>query len=523
MNEQFNFLFHYLKKENITIDKTEFLFQLNSHPDYPSLLAIADTLTFFKIDNAAFRIDFSEIEMLPDGFLTILNKTQSKPELCYLEKNKENFFYTIEKKKTEISKSELEKNWNGVVLLAEKISEIENTTNKNKFAFVLPILCIISTFLLIAKTEESLASKFFILFPILGILFSIASLKDLFNTKSELISSFCNLSVSSSCEAVINSDKWKLFKFLNFSSLSIIFFSSQFLLLFLFLFIKNASDFFSIQKVLLLGALPLIVLSIYFQKFVEKKWCPICLVLISILLFEIGYISYFFDYSITSFFTPVLTHVTLFSLVALVWISLKATLTKQKELKEFQLTGNRFIRNYDFFKNNLTANEKINLPSTPIILGNKNSNTEITIITSPFCGYCKDADVLINNILKINGKNSKINVLINVDFERESEEKKQFLRSLVAIYFEKGENEFSKALTNWFENKDLTNWLKLYKIESNNEKSIDELLNAQHDWCINSKFTFTPAFFVNGYEYPKMYERKNLGYYINEAVEDDTL
>lgn len=49
MTNKFNYLFQYLDKENINIDKEEFLFQNQSHPDYPSALAIADTLSFFNI------------------------------------------------------------------------------------------------------------------------------------------------------------------------------------------------------------------------------------------------------------------------------------------------------------------------------------------------------------------------------------------------------------------------------------------------------------------------------------------
>ncbi|PRZ22919.1 hypothetical protein [Flavobacterium granuli] len=41
MTENFNYLFQYLKKEAIDVDKTEFLFQIKSHPDYASILATA--------------------------------------------------------------------------------------------------------------------------------------------------------------------------------------------------------------------------------------------------------------------------------------------------------------------------------------------------------------------------------------------------------------------------------------------------------------------------------------------------
>ena len=47
MTDNYNYLFQYLEKENITIDKSEFSFQIESQPDYPSLLSITDTLSFF--------------------------------------------------------------------------------------------------------------------------------------------------------------------------------------------------------------------------------------------------------------------------------------------------------------------------------------------------------------------------------------------------------------------------------------------------------------------------------------------
>lgn len=49
MPENYNYLFQYLEKENITIDKKEFEFQIQSHPDYLPFLAIVDTLTFLDI------------------------------------------------------------------------------------------------------------------------------------------------------------------------------------------------------------------------------------------------------------------------------------------------------------------------------------------------------------------------------------------------------------------------------------------------------------------------------------------
>ena len=69
MTEKFPFLFQYLKKENIAIDSNEFLLQVESHADYPSLLAISDTLHFLNIENLATQLDFEHINHLPQNFI----------------------------------------------------------------------------------------------------------------------------------------------------------------------------------------------------------------------------------------------------------------------------------------------------------------------------------------------------------------------------------------------------------------------------------------------------------------------
>ena len=61
MEDNFSLIFQYLEKENINISRKEFEFQVQSHPDYPSLLSFSDTLNFFNIENGVFKISFSEI------------------------------------------------------------------------------------------------------------------------------------------------------------------------------------------------------------------------------------------------------------------------------------------------------------------------------------------------------------------------------------------------------------------------------------------------------------------------------
>lgn len=526
MTENFNYLFQYLEREDIIVDKAEFLFQIQSHPDYPSILAIADTLTFFNIGNVVVRIDKAGIELGPERFVVLLteenNKSSHDPKLYFVEQvSDDRYFCTKDKMRNEITKSELESRWKGIVLLIEK-NETECTTNakRNNLFWVLPSLCI-GLFLSIQfMSEEELQTKLFFIYPIIGILFSVAALKDLFGTKSKLINSFCNITSTASCSSVTGSKKWKVFSFVDLRSLSIVFYTSQLVALFLFLFSNSVYEYFYIQKILLFCAIPVIVLSVYYQKFIEKKWCPICLAIISILILELTTLLLFQENSYVISVKSVVFFGFVFFDTVFIWSLLKATLEKQKELKEFQLTGNRFMRNYEVFKNTLLAKSSIDLPSSPIILGNKESDTEITIITSPFCGHCENAHKILDKILNASPDNLKIKLIFNAIIDTLDEEKKFFFRILMSIYLTKGDSSFLEALNYWFETRNLKDWIKRYEVAFDSEQ-IDSIYKEQNNWCKNNDFNFTPVIFINGFEYPKVYSKESLEFFVNELVEDD--
>jgi glutaredoxin len=263
--------------------------------------------------------------------------------------------------------------------------------------------------------------------------------------------------------------------------------------------------------------IPFILISLYFQKYIEKKWCPICLLIILLIsielcyLYPIGY-NYIFKNIILSNF--------IFFTVFYIWKELKLLITTQKDLKEFQLKSHRFQRNYSVFKNTLLSKSKIELPNTPIILGNQNSKTTITIITSPFCGHCIKIHEIIDRIIIKNYAKLKIQIIIKANFDHESEDGKQFLRSLFNIYFEQGEKSFSYKLKEWFGNKNIEEWLENYKYESNNTIKIDAFYNDLSNWCIENNYNYTPAIFINGFEYPNVYEREQIEFFINDIIED---
>lgn len=515
MTESLKFLFQYLRKTNIHFDQNEFAYQIQSHPDFPSLLSIVDTLNFFNICNKAVRVPISDLDVLPNHFMALLKEDGKQPQLYYIEKKGIDYYYFNEKKMITISKESLKSRWNEIVLLAEK-SEIEGLKIKNKTSYVLPITCL-TVFLIVLSKFEIQSTLFFIL-PFMGLFFSIIVLKDLFGVKSELANKFCNFTKATSCNDVIGSEKWKVFKLINFSDLSIFLFASQFFGLFVFLLFDNVEDFFSIQRIMLLAAIPIVFVSLYYQKFVEQKWCPVCLLIVTIVFLELSYILFATSFSLNISFISINLFGLIFLCISLIWSVLKSLLTSQKQLKEFRFKANRFIRNYENFKKALISEMKFEFPEIPLVLGNKDGNVIITLISSPFCGHCKETQKFLEEILRKYPQNLKLQIILKTNFKQENDENRKILTSLYEIYNQDKEN-FRLALRDWYNKTNLKNWLNKYYINVNDK--YDEILKVHNNWSTLNEINYTPAIFVNGYEYPKNYERENLEYFINELIEDE--
>jgi glutaredoxin/uncharacterized membrane protein len=517
MSSTINPILLYLKKENITIDESEFEFQVSSHPDYPSLLSLVDALNFFSIENGAFQLEFDQIEQLPNLFIALLKVENEIPELFFVEQKKGSYFYTNNDKVKSITKETLKSQWLGTILLLDAPEAQQKQTKKNKWLFPSIITLIFAGVLLLF--ENHWANQLFFIFPVLGILSSVAVLKDLFGTKSELINSFCNLTATTSCNTIVNSKKWKIFEIISFSDLSIVFFGFQFMGLLAFMVSGNASVFLATQKVLLLGSIPVILASLYFQKFVEKKWCPICLVIIAVVLAELSYLFFTIPFNFT-IFTPntIILLSFVFTSVTFIWIALKKMLVAQKESKDTQLKNNRFIRNYKVFKNNLLADSKKDLPNSTIVLGNKQSFTNITVVTNPFCGHCKNIHEILDKILERQTENIQIKVILKTDLKNQSEENAQLFRNLYYLG-NKNTDMFSTALKEWFDKKNIKEWLQKYELDKSN--TWDGEIEYHNNLCELNGIDFTPAIFINGYAYPQLYEREHLEHFVNELVEDN--
>lgn len=414
-NPDLEAVFYYAQSQGIFINKQEFQFQIETHPDYPSLLAFADAFSFFKIPNMAAKIFEDQLENLPHSFVALLGEDRKQDYLAHVTNKNGQYQFIHEKQTKKLNVTELKQYWRDIVFLAEKPDDFASAIPKNNS--IKTVLFAVFAFLvlgLIYWFSGSLLSVLFSAVSMLGVFLSVEALKTELGIESKVSKNMCNIVANADCGTVINSNKNSWLKNFKISDLSIWFFSSQLLSLLLFSVFGAIENYFLLLLFSLVFASPMTLYSIYFQYKIEKKWCPICLSIIALvylqlLLLAINYSTFNFGVKSVSLFGFG------FSVVAFSVYLIKPLLLNIKNLKEGNIKNHRFKRNYSIFKNNLQEEEQQVFTHENLILGNPNSNLKISIITSPLCGFCKEAHEILNDILKTNHDNLCISVRFNYD------------------------------------------------------------------------------------------------------------
>jgi hypothetical protein len=526
MTENFSFLFHYLKKENITIDQNEFLFQVQSHASYPSLLAVSDTLSFLKINNLATRLENEDLVHLPDTFIALIEEKVASPFLAFLERKENGFQYSKEGKSVVVSNKKFEGMFQNVVLLAEQEENELVPKIYNKLFFYSSVFLGLIYLFLVFVNGFSLLTFLFVCFAAIGVYLSLEAISHEFGIQTKFSEAVCTLTTNTDCDAVINAKKSRFLESFSFSEASVTFFSAQLLSLVLFAISNQLADFYDLTTILLLFSIPVTLFSFYQQIVVAKKWCPICLAIICIIYAEIGSLLVINNISFSISTTAIAYFLLVFigSYIASVFV--KNTIKQNLDFKSKISENNRFKRNYSLFKMALfasdTVTDKTN-SSNKILLGNPEAKLKITIVSSPFCGHCKGMHKIIEEIIEVHKSKVCFDLHFNFDASKNNdEESKRVHQKLVQIYFSEGQDTFTKALHDWFENKE-EDKLALKSPSKITDLKINEILNTQFSWNQENKISYTPAIIINNRLFPNEYDRNDLIYFINDLEDDSDL
>ncbi|MCJ7934633.1 MAG: thioredoxin domain-containing protein [Chryseobacterium sp.] len=498
----FDKLIHYLK-----LDKQEFIFQFNSHPNYPSALAFSDTLNFMGVKNDAYELDKEYWDELPEEFIAIVENSFS-----LVKKSGSHYSVYSEKAKT-LNKEELYNKSTDFVLLFEKT---ENAESKPAFSLK-PILYFIFAIILIYSfVSQSIDEALFNLLSLAGVYISMEIFNQKFGNSSAVIGSICGapsaVQTANSCDKIIKQDKTSILG-LKFSDFSLIYFAG---LAVLGLFLPATSYIikgFTIVSIIAVGY------SLYIQAFVEKTFCRICLLIISILIGQLVISTLFFENLSFSIGTLLLTLV-LWALIFSAVLYSNNLLEQRETLQKSNAKNLRFKRNYELFKSQLLERDKIEFQDTQTFsVGQKEAKLRISMVSNPYCGFCKDAHKIMEDILEKYPTEVSVQMRFNYFPDRANEKYTQLISDFTHIYHHKQEKEFLKAVEMWFETKDESKIAALSGGTAASENLTPLIAMSQEN--SNAGLSFTPIFVINGYQFPEKYDREDIWFFIDELIEDE--
>ncbi|NML57784.1 vitamin K epoxide reductase family protein [Chryseobacterium cheonjiense] len=496
-------LINYLK-----LDKQEFMFQFNSHPNYPSALAFSDTLNFLGVRNDAYELDKEYWDELPEEFIAIVDNTFS-----LVKKSGSQYSIYSDKAKT-INKDELHEKSTDFVLLFEKDSTVSKSFTSYK-PFLYLVFSIILLYSLLTLTwYESL----FNILSLAGVYISLEIFNQKFGNKSAVIGSICGETAgnqsTSSCNKIITQDKTSIMG-LKFSDFSLIYFIG---ITVLGLFLPATA---LVIKGFAWASLIAIGYSLYVQGFVEKAYCRVCLLIISVLLLQL-IISIFFFGNVFFDIKTALLSITLWSVVFFSILYLNTTLEEKENLQKSNAKNLRFKRNYDLFKRELLENEKITFTDNQTFLvGNKDAKINLSIISNPYCGFCKDAHKIAESLLQKYPDNISVQMRFNYSPDKQNEKFTDLISDFMHTYKNKTSQDFLNLVDYWFKTKDEAKTRLKAGITPTNE-DLSPIINMSAE-NRNAGLNFTPIFLINGYQFPDKYEREDIYYFMDELTEDDDI
>ncbi len=512
MNLQlFQILSLWLKEAGYRFDNEKFETSLLSHPDYGRLTSITDILQEFNIENTAASIPFTHIENLTEPYIAYIKQGHEEQfALVHPLHNNSCKLVLGNNNVVSVTKNELEKIWTGTIVAIEKNTEkskIGLTPYLSSTVFIAVALIVLLLFLI---NGNSFFSLLYFVFSLLGLFIAGLIVNHQLGYKNNITSKFCSLNKNSDCDSVLNSKAAKLTDKIGLSDIGVIYFSSQILILLLTPAFTQA--IFLLLFLISLIGIPFIAYSIYLQKFVIKKWCPLCLGVISILLLQ-AIVAIFAFQGIEGITAKSIALATIIiCLVILLWTLLLPLLKRVKSTKALAIEALSFRRNYHLLFPYLQNQKSIptNCDFKTLQIGNQNGSLTITAITNPLCNSCIDTHRLLNELLaKHNGLSFQIIFYVPLNTADP--------RTIIAGHFLSQKNTgLLNSLEKWYSNPNPKIHLKEFGNTISKENI--EILNQHKNWCHTNSIYTTPTLIINGKRFPTFYRPTDIQYFIEELL-----
>lgn len=493
-------------KAHTDVNINDFNTILKAHPEYPSFSSIFFSLDFFSIEFDLYETSILDVDENLNSFFAILTENDGLYYISSIVK-KNNIFFADKHK---ISYDDLSKVWTNNIIVIQKKKLPFSSLKHYKLSILFILVCLLGWFI---SDSRNIPTNILISLSSFGLILSFLSLNLELNFFS-ISDSFCNVGKKWDCKSIVNSKKMKFLNLIKFSDISISFFLTQ--LLFLFIIPINTS-FLNLNLGIVLLSFPFVLFSFYYQLFVEKKFCLFCTLLSLVLIFEF-FLLYFSENDFYFSLRFILKHLILQGFFLFIISSFRDLIIETNKKNEKLLFKKRYLNKYEVFIKNLTNQKKCKVVSDLLFYDEKKIN--FTIITDPFCLHCNKAhEDLISILSKIDDNLYNLGIVFNIDINDENSEDLLLYSSMINLQMT-NKKLFLERLTFWFKNNDVKSWNKNYAQDIDNYEFAQDFLIRQHNWCNSNAIDKTPILLINGYIFPDCYDIIDLNYVINQLVDE---
>lgn len=520
-------LINLLKHFEIPVDAEIVVNELNTHPDYPSLLAINDVALNFGLNCGAYKISKDDLFEIPCPF--VANTTKHSNEFMLITTvTPETVTVSSSNGSKKISLQKFTDSFTGVVLAADEVKLSAKPHLINSFFktfssakhLLAPALLLFALVTGLALHFYSLNTIilphiFLLLFKSAGVIASILLLIQSIDQNNPLIQKLCGGGNSkTNCNAILSSKAATVFKGLSWSEVGFFYFTGTWLAL---LFSGGSTSILQVLVLLNLVSLPYTFYSVYYQAKVAKQWCVLCCTVQGLLWLEFSALfsfspSLFSGISIaSSSYQSLLILFICLSLPITLWLLLKPLLLKSQQVRPLKSQLRKLKYNKEFFESLLQAQPKYALPNEDwsIVLGNFEAENVITMVSNPYCPPCAKTHQLLDEWL-----NRRNDLQVRLVFS-DADIKMPVTCHLMALNTRYNKSIVKEALHDWYEQKqkNYQEWSRIYPVQLDEKEYYK--LDKQKTWCEMAEIKATPTFLLNGYRLPENYQLKDIKYLLN--------
>jgi thiol-disulfide isomerase/thioredoxin/uncharacterized membrane protein len=490
--------------------------EILSHPQFPSLLTISDVLEKYHISTLPLKIGKEKLNQIPT------------PCIVQVRVKGNEFFQTLSHisedslagydetgKAFNVNREDFLNIWTGVVLAVEKNENaaepwIEERLQKEKIqTFLIAGLVLFALLALgfewsdLMGSGNGFAAAGFLLLNLIGLGISGLILWREIDKDNPLVQKFCSGGGTADCNTILDSTAFKFADgAISPGSLAFAYFFAGSLMLVTQL---PSVSLLPTKAWISLSTLPVVVISFYYQAFMLRKWCRLCLILLGVLLLEMAltWVQQIYQYPID--LPAVSSFAFLFIATLLGWIYMKPILDAKDDLHIYKRNLKKLKTDPVIFDTLLSRSKKLRYPTDGlgIILKNKSPKYQVIKVCNPYCGPCAKAHPELERLVEEGIIDLQILYFPKADME---DIRTKTITHFLAINSKGNQQVTRKALDHWYtaEKKDYSDFADRYPMNGELNQQQERLL-AMKTWCEKEGITHTPTYFINGYELPKEY------------------